>query len=60
MSLFYRYQNELEPEIDNIKQNLNDSLSIKGGKISDKINMSFNRIRNVPVPFENTDVTKVY
>ena len=56
MSLFYGCQEKTKNEIDELKSEVDNKLSLSGGKMCGDIDMSLWRIKNIPTPIFDCDV----
>ena len=55
MSLYYGYEDKTKNDIDDLKNEVDERLSLSGGKMKGDINMSLWRIKNVPAPIYDYD-----
>ena len=55
MSLFYGYKDKTKNEIDELKSDVDEKLSLSGGKMKGDMNMSLWRIKNIPAPTYDYD-----
>ena len=55
MSLFYGYEDKTKNYIEDPKKDVEEKLSISGGKMKGDINMSLWRIKNIPAPIYDDD-----
>ena len=55
MSLYYGYEDKTKNDIDELKSDVEEKLSLSGGKMKGDINMSLWRIKNIPTPLYDYD-----